>query len=213
MVAPSSASAPRLVLPLATKEPDVLTLDAVADAPHILIVGESGSGKSTLIRHLLDYRPGAAIIADPHGQPDKWPVPCYGDGQDWDAIVLLLTHFQAQMGARYATGQTAPRITLVLDELRGLIQHAPEAIPLIRDILARGRAAGVGLVCVAHDDTAAAVGLTDEYNLIQCYGYRVYLGALARAHAPQLATGEHPRVAYDTATNRWCPLKDDDDAH
>lgn len=189
-----------------------ITLAAVADAPHLLIVGASGSGKSSIVRAILKLRSGNAIVCDPHDATDRWSVPSIGGGEDWRAILYLLHKTKDEMTRRYQTplaeGEQPPaRHTLVLDELRALLQHAPESAAIIRDILARGRAAGIGLIVVAHDDTASALGLTDEYALIHNYSYRIYLGQMAREAAPAVAQGANPRVVFDTAAGSWRPLR------
>ena len=150
----------------ATKE---LTLDLVFDGPHLIVVGPTGSGKSEFLRLLLtslratqafslalfDYKGGAAL--------EEFAADSIGMATDLDLsaqteLYSLLAHELAQRerlfaGAKcssieqfVASGNTLPRLVVVVDEFVAALSSGPKALSTIEDIAARGRSLGVHLV-------------------------------------------------------------------
>jgi energy-coupling factor transporter ATP-binding protein EcfA2 len=146
-----------------------LTLDLVIDGPHLIVVGPTGSGKSEFLRLLLtslsatqdfklalfDYKGGAAL--------EEFAVDSIGMATDLDhsAQLDLYAQLADELAKRerifsdakcssieqfVATGNTLPRLVVVVDEFVAALSSGPKALSTIEDIAARGRSLGVHLV-------------------------------------------------------------------
>lgn len=155
---------------------EVVEVDLNADGPHALVAGTTGAGKSVLLRTLVmglamrhhpehlamvlvDYKGGAAFRACaqlPH------IVDILTD-LDESATQRALESLRAEMRRRerilaahdfsdhrqlLAAGLAAlaPRLLIVVDELRALTEDLPDLIPELVQIAALGRSLGVHLV-------------------------------------------------------------------
>lgn len=144
-------------------------VDLVADGPHAVVGGTTGSGKSALLTAwilalaaahpperlallLVDCKGGAAfdpLVALPH---------VVGVVTDLDAEAAeravaslaaeLRRREQVLRDARTAdvAGTGLPRLVVVVDEYRALVDRAPALAALFGDLAARGRSLGVHLI-------------------------------------------------------------------
>ncbi|MBU4336692.1 MAG: hypothetical protein KJ548_08965 [Actinobacteria bacterium] len=163
-----------------------LVLDLVQDGPHLLIGGTTGSGKSELLvtlvtaaglRYppdrlamlLVDFKGGTGVGAAagmPHVlehlcdlEPAQATRTLTGLGAELRRREKLL----ADAGAADLTdldpraSGTPPRLLVVVDEFRALIDEVPAAAAVLARLAAQGRALGVHLV-LATQRPAGAIG-------------------------------------------------------
>ncbi|NKX50994.1 FHA domain-containing protein [Arthrobacter deserti] len=149
-----------------------LELDLAADGPHLLIAGTTGSGKSELLRGLVlgiaaayppqqarfllvDFKGGAglAVLAGlPHtaGLLTDLSVENVGRALRWlGAEVRRREQVLASLGARDIADCAAgalPRLVVVIDEFRMLVDDLPEALREPLRIAAVGWSLGIHLV-------------------------------------------------------------------
>lgn len=172
----------------------VVTVDLVADGPHVLVAGTTGAGKSELLQTVLlglgmtrppdrlalmlvDHKGGTSFGACsdlPHvvGQvTDLDPVAVRRalDGLRVELRrreVLLADAGVGDLDALRRTDATEvpPRLVVVLDEFAALVEDMPEAVPGLVRAAAQGRALGVHLV-LATQRPAGAVSATMRANL------------------------------------------------
>ena len=146
-----------------------IDLDLVADGPHAIVGGTTGSGKSALLTAwilalaaahpperlvllLVDCKGGATF--DPLAAlPHVAGVVTDLDPEDAERAVASLGAElrRREQAVRDAGGQdiTAtglPRLVVVVDEYRALVDRAPDLAALFGDLAARGRSLGVHLV-------------------------------------------------------------------
>lgn len=150
-------------------------LDLDADGPHLLVAGTTGAGKSELLTTLvlaaaLSRPPDrlALLLVDFKGGTGLGPVAALphvvGHVDDLDAgrarrtLVGLRAELRrrervlAVHGATHlrdldpAVPGTPPRLLVVVDELRALLDDVPDASAVLARIAAQGRALGVHLV-------------------------------------------------------------------
>lgn len=153
--------------------PVVLDLDA--DGAHVLVGGTTGAGKSELLTTVvlglaLQHPPHrlALLLADFKGGTGLGPlaglphVVDHVDDLDAGAARRTLTALRAELRRRErllaAAGAadlrrldaddptTPPRLVVVVDELRALVDDVPDAVDVLARIAAQGRALGVHLV-------------------------------------------------------------------
>ncbi|GIG33312.1 hypothetical protein Col01nite_24710 [Cellulomonas oligotrophica] len=166
----------RLRLALGTGPAGTTTvLDLDADGPHLLVAGTTGAGKSELLTTLvlaaaLSRPPDrlALLLVDFKGGTGLGPVASLphvvGHVDDLDAararraLVGLRAELRrrervlAAHGATHlrdldpAAVGTPPRLLVVVDELRALLDDVPDASAVLARIAAQGRALGVHLV-------------------------------------------------------------------
>ena len=165
--APSPALGLRARFAMADGEP--VEVDLVADGPHAIVAGTTGSGKSALLvawvlalaaAHppdrlvllLVDHKGGAAF--DPvAGLPHVAGVVTDLDAAGTDRAVRAL---QAELhrrervlrdaGVADVAGTPEPRLVVVVDEFRALLEARPALAAVFTDVAARGRSLGVHLV-------------------------------------------------------------------
>jgi S-DNA-T family DNA segregation ATPase FtsK/SpoIIIE len=180
-----------LAAPVGMSSGGVLELDLVVHGPHAVVTGMTGTGKtefllswilSTALCHspeeftylIIDFKGGSgfARIADlPH---------CMGIVTDLDiaaaqrALHSLRAELRFRERALNSAGVTdirhipegthLPRLVIVVDEYRALVDRFVELQPLFLDIAARGRALGVHLVL----GTQRATGVLADGILANC---------------------------------------------
>uniref|UniRef100_UPI001916297E FtsK/SpoIIIE domain-containing protein n=1 Tax=Cellulomonas citrea TaxID=1909423 RepID=UPI001916297E len=176
-----------LVLTLGrTSDGSVLEIDLVRDGPHLLIGGTTGSGKSELLvtlvtavalRYppdrvamlLVDFKGGTGVGAAA-GMPhvlehlcDLAPAQATRTLTGLTAELRRRERLLADAGAADLADldprsrQTPPRLLVVIDEFRALLDEVPEAGSVLARLAAQGRALGVHLV-LATQRPAGAVG-------------------------------------------------------
>ncbi len=144
-------------------------IDLVEDGPHAVVGGTTGSGKSALLTAwllaltaahpperlvllLVDCKGGAAF--DPlAGLPHVTGVVTDLDREQADrAVTSLRAELLRRERAVRAAGVTdavaagLPRLVVVVDEYRALVDSAPDLARLFVDLAARGRSLGVHLI-------------------------------------------------------------------
>ena len=164
-----SGEAGKLSSWIGVSEQRELALDLVSDGPHLIIIGPTGSGKSEFLRLLItslratqdfelalfDYKGGAAL--------EEFAAESIGiatdlDQQSQQELFALLASELAKREQLFATakcssieqyvatGQTLPRLVVVVDEFVAALASGQKALATIEDIAARGRSLGVHLV-------------------------------------------------------------------
>lgn len=188
----------RWAVPLGRTTTGTITWDLVADGPHLLVAGTTGSGKSELLRSLVlglalqhppahlmlglvDFKGGAGLgglTGLPH---------VVGQVTDLDAALAAraLAGLQAELRHRKATlaehgvadisalaPGTVPRLVVVVDEFRALVDDLPDLLPGLVRIAAQGRSLGVHLV-LATQRPAGAVNADMRANVTARLALRV----------------------------------------
>ncbi|MBW4040606.1 MAG: hypothetical protein HIU86_00550 [Acidobacteria bacterium] len=146
-----------------------VTLDLLADGPHAVVGGTTGSGKSALLTAwvlalaaahpperlvllLVDCKGGATF--DPLAElPQVSGVVTDLDAEEAERAVASLgaelrrrERAVRDSGGRDITATGLPRLVVVVDEYRALVDGAPQLAALFGDLAARGRSLGVHLV-------------------------------------------------------------------
>ncbi|HET6825566.1 MAG TPA: FtsK/SpoIIIE domain-containing protein [Amnibacterium sp.] len=227
--APAAAVGLRARFALADGEP--LDLDLVTDGPHAIVAGTTGSGKSALLvgwvlalaaAHppdrlvllLVDHKGGAAF--DPVARlPHVAGVVTDLDPAGTERAVLAL---QAELRRREqvlrdaGVGDVAatpePRLVVVVDEFRALLEARPALAAVFTDVAARGRSLGVHLVLCTQrpagsirDELATNCGLRIALRVLDAADSTAVVGTPAAAALPRdrpgaavlAVAGERPR--------------------
>lgn len=170
-----SISTPGLAAPIGPSAAGALSFDLVSDGPHVLIAGTTGSGKSELLRTLvlsialhhspndvnflfIDFKGGAAlrIFSDlPHSVGLLTDLSAAAVAR---ALKSLLAEIKRRehLFARYLVGDirewsdadrpALPRLVLVIDEFRMLVDDVPGAMADLMRVATLGRSLGIHLV-------------------------------------------------------------------
>ena len=171
--------------------PPLDLLSALDQEQAILIHGAKGTGKTTLLKHLMARRHNCLIL-DPHGAPHKWPnCLMVGAGRDYEAIGLALTGLVALMNHRYGEiGQGLvpegqhEKMTLLIDEYRGIVQNVSKSGKVITTLLTEARKAQMDMVLVSHSKLVKALGMQGEGDLREGFA----LVHLQESHGRRTAT-------------------------
>ncbi|GAA4738363.1 hypothetical protein GCM10025783_06200 [Amnibacterium soli] len=178
-------------------------LDLVIDGPHAVVGGTTGSGKSALLTAwilalaaahpperlvllLVDCKGGAAF--DPLARlPQVAGVVTDLDAEEAERAVASLgaelrrrERALRHAGAADVAASGLPRLVVVVDEYRALVDRAPALAALFADLAARGRSLGVHLVLCTQRPTGS---IRDEV-LANCsirIGLRVHDAGESRA--------------------------------
>ncbi|HWS57288.1 MAG TPA: FtsK/SpoIIIE domain-containing protein, partial [Actinotalea sp.] len=171
---------------------DPVDVDLLAHGPHALVAGTTGAGKSELLQALVlglalrypptelalvlvDFKGGAGLgrCGDlPHvaGQVgDLDPVEAGRALSGLRAELrrrehLLAAHGVTDLEALRARGPAPPRLVVVVDELRALVEDLPDFVPQLVRVAAQGRSLGIHLV-LATQRPAGAVDAQTRANV------------------------------------------------
>ncbi|AEG45147.1 FtsK/SpoIIIE domain-containing protein [Isoptericola variabilis] len=175
-----------------------VSLDLVADGPHLLVAGTTGAGKSELLQTLvlglaLRRSPGdlALALVDFKGGAS------FGACADLPHVVGQVTDLEPGLAGRALAGLRAelhrrerlladhrvsdaadlpagvlPRLVVVIDEFRALADDLPEFLPGLLRVAAQGRSLGVHLV-LATQRPAGAVSSDVRANVSARIALRV----------------------------------------
>jgi S-DNA-T family DNA segregation ATPase FtsK/SpoIIIE len=237
------ARGPGLPFALGVGADGPLEFDLVADGPHLLVAGTTGSGKSELLRSLvasaaashgpdrltflfIDFKGGAGL------EPLAGLPHCVGLVTDLDAgdMDRTLASLRAELTRRekvlaaaraadladYArrTDEPLPRLVLVVDEFRMLVDEAPAALAELMRIATVGRSLGMHLV-MATQRPQGALTADIRANVTSSIALRMQndsesadvLGSPAAARIPVglpgrafLTIGSGPPTEFQTAS-------------
>ncbi|WP_255371605.1 FtsK/SpoIIIE domain-containing protein, partial [Cellulosimicrobium sp. CUA-896] len=183
----------------------VVSVDLVADGPHVLVAGTTGSGKSELLQTLVaglalgrspaeltfalvDFKGGASF-----GACGRLPH-VVGQVTDLDAGLAgrALAGLRAELHRRERVladagaasvdelpAGTLPRLVVVMDEFRALADDLPDFLPGLLRVAAQGRSLGVHLV-LATQRPAGAVSADVRANITLRLALRVVDAADSR---------------------------------
>ncbi len=190
-------------------------VDLVADGPHAIVAGTTGSGKSALLTAwvlalaaahppdrlvllLVDQKGGAAF--DPVAQlPHVAGIVTDLDGAGTERAVLSLAaelrrREQVLRDAAVAdiAGTGEPRLVVVVDEFRALLEARPALAAVFTDVAARGRSLGVHLVLCTQrpagsirDELATNCGLRIALRVLDAADSVAVVGTAAAAALPR----------------------------
>ena len=147
-------------------------IPALIDRQRILIVGASDAGKTTLLRWLIDAR-GKCLVIDPQGSPGKWgAATMLGEGLNYSRIATALNSLAAEMKRRHGeigTGEVLEgqheKLTIIIDDLRGIIMHCKGVGQVLAHLLTDGRSTGLNLIIGTHSRYVKPLGLEGEGDL------------------------------------------------
>lgn len=170
-----------------------LDVDLVADGPHAVVAGTTGSGKSALLTAwvlglaaahpatrlqvlLVDCKGGAAfdpLAALPHVVGVLTDLDPEGTERAVESLAAELRRRERSLrsaGAADVAGSGEPRLVIVVDEFRALLDARPALAAVFVDLAARGRSLGIHLVLC----TQRAAGSVRDEVLANC-GLRISL--------------------------------------
>ena len=167
-----------------------VTLDLVADGPHLLVAGTTGSGKSEALRTiiasiahdrspdqvsfaLIDFKGGAGLgpcVALPHVASVLTDLEPHLARRCLLALSAELAERKRAIAATGATaydewrGERPPRLVVVVDEFQEIASADREFLPQLARLAAQGRSLGMHLV-LATQRPAGAVGAEIRANI------------------------------------------------
>lgn len=245
-------------VPLGLTQSGPLILDLAADGPHVLIAGTTGSGKSELLRSLVasaaashsprrltflfvDFKGGSGLeplsglphcvglVSDLAGEIDRTLISLRAEVVRRERILAEsgcadIIDYQRTSGER----EDLPRLALVIDEFRMLVDENPEALAEFLRIASIGRSLGLHLI-MATQRPQGAVSADIRANVGSVIALRVMGEAESRdvigspraaslpAEAPGralLASGARDPVEFQAASlglageaAAWRPLR------
>ncbi|HEV7624588.1 MAG TPA: FtsK/SpoIIIE domain-containing protein [Amnibacterium sp.] len=203
----------------AVADGEPVDVDLVADGPHAIVAGTTGSGKSALLvawvlalaaAHppdrvvllLVDHKGGAAFDAVA-SLPHVAGVVTDLDAAGTDRAVRSL---QAELRRREqvlrdaavsdVAGTAEPRLVVVVDEFRALLEARPALAAVFTDVAARGRSLGMHLVLCTQrpagsirDELATNCGLRIALRVLDAADSTAVVGTPAAAALPRDRTG------------------------
>ncbi|GAA2748421.1 FtsK/SpoIIIE domain-containing protein [Amnibacterium kyonggiense] len=189
-----------------------IDLDLVADGPHAAVGGTTGSGKSALLTAwilalaaahpperlvllLVDCKGGATFDPLAH-LPHVAGVVTDLDAEEAERAVASLgaelrrrERAVRDAGAQDVSATGLPRLVVVVDEYRALVDRAPDLAALFADLAARGRSLGVHLVLCTQrpagsvrDDVLANCPIRISLRVHDPADSRALVGTDAAAH-------------------------------
>ncbi|GAB3283242.1 hypothetical protein GCM10027449_26060 [Sinomonas notoginsengisoli] len=231
-----------LPIPLGRSQVGPAVLDLVADGPHVLVAGTTGSGKSELLRSLVaaaaaTYAPDRLtfLFLDFKGGSGLEPLAglphCVGLVTDLaeGGMDRTLASLRAELKRRERVlqeshtgdvedygnrGGLMPRLVLVVDEFRMLVEEAPAALGELMRIATVGRSLGMHLV-MATQRPQGAISADIRANVTTSIGLRMQhdaessdvIGSPLSAHIPvglpgraYLSVGGGPPLAFQSAS-------------
>ncbi|MEA5453098.1 FtsK/SpoIIIE domain-containing protein [Sinomonas sp. JGH33] len=234
---------PSFWIPLGRGAEGVVGLDLVAHGPHLLVAGTTGSGKSELLRTLVcsaaaTHSPAVLtfLFIDFKGGSGLSPLAglphCVGVVSDLEgSITRTLTSLRAELELRerlfaeagcadiegYASSERTepvPRLVIVVDEFRMLVDDAPESLAELLRVATIGRSLGLHLVMATQrpqgaisTDIRANVASTIVLRVANESESRDVLGTPEAARIPAaipgrafLATPGEPPIEFQTAS-------------
>lgn len=170
-----SDRSPGLRVPLGRTHGGTATLDLLAEGPHLLISGTTGSGKSELLRSLIaaiaalnsparvtflfvDFKGGSGLeplAGLPHSVGLVTDLADGGMDRTLTSLRAELKRRERALAAARAAdlgdyvrrgGNDLPRLVVVVDEFRILVEEAPGALTELLRIATVGRSLGMHLV-------------------------------------------------------------------
>jgi hypothetical protein len=136
---------------------------------------EPDAGKTTLLRHIVDTKMemGKVLVIDPHGNTPKWGHTSHiGQGRDFRGIGIMLGQIVKEITTRYEAEISRPEligkhpyVTVVVDELRAIINECKDAGKNLGTILCEGRKANIHICFVAHSKTVKGLGIQGEGDI------------------------------------------------
>jgi hypothetical protein len=137
--------------------------------PHLLIAGKTGSGKTTFSRAVLSQRTGDVCILNPKNNIDDWrPLPYVAFDSDGTFSTMAATLDDLRRELIRRTGDETP-LTVICDDASIIAQSSETKQPyldFIRAAARLGRSKRLRLLVLAHETTAAAMGIHGEAGLL-----------------------------------------------
>ncbi|MFP4423374.1 MAG: hypothetical protein ACLFRG_22815 [Desulfococcaceae bacterium] len=133
-----------------------------------LICGGRGAGKTELVRHIAAERAARGwfvVLIDPKPrQAGKWPgCKAVGCGNDYGAIGAELAVLSSSMG------RSRGNVLVIIDEMTRLNLRIPNFTDLWLPLLLEGREYGIDVWIIGQSKTAASIGLSGKYDLLECF--------------------------------------------
>ena len=182
---------------------DLLT--ALDSVQRCLIVGASDVGKTTLLQYLVSRRVQSSkvVVIDPHAYPEKWQgCAVIGTGRDYaeinralTALVQIMTKRYDEIGRGTVVEGQHPRLTILIDEWRAIVQNVKTAGDAIKALLTESRKATMSVFVATHSDRAKPLGLEGEYDLKDGFAVvRLTIVNGQRQATLDSGTGETPAI-------------------
>lgn len=173
---------------------------------HLRVIGGTGIGKTTFVDWLLDVLGGERFVITPKKKSWNWVgLRVYGLWFDYETIRSKLQWIHAEMYRRYPLmeqDQTFEITNFVVDEWRlintnvkaikerdpetkQVIEKAPSAKAMMKDIITVARESMLRLIALAQGENVASWGFEGESDLEECFT-DIRLGEFAIDYAKSL---------------------------
>src|SRR5215216_3678465 len=183
---------------------------------NLLCAGEPGGGKSVLLSNIIGHAalcPDVRLVLIDGKEVELGMWRDIADvfvGKDYKHVLVVLRELQAQMDNRYdwlaqnrrrkiQRSDNIPFVLLVIDELAlfsstyGTKTDQEEFVRLVRDLVARGRAAGIIVVAATQRPSADIV----PTSLRDIFGYRVAFRCTTEASSDIILGTGWAKQGYD----------------